>query len=635
MYLWLKLMLGNDILVRLDSNKYEINLLNGESEEVELTSSVVANPLCNILCNYNFIDLSNNQTIDNYNFNIKTGVSIKKVYNITSDKKGIGQKVYKYEIECRAIKTVICDTNEETVNLDALILLNYNLNENEKTQKNNVQEKISYYIITLDNFLNEINKQNILIKKINEKFDEDYLNIKINNINYSLLSTVKTFNTIKEYWELHNYEGTSKIFNELDNNLNMIDKNLNELNNTVYYKMNNINYIVNKTKEITNDLNLMKLDVIKSKNKSKEIELNYLIENYNQIIDNQNRSNLSEVNEKLNKYLKIEGNLKNSLINVSDEENYTDFIFNDLVEINLNFINISKIKRLSFELKLWDEKSECCFFGVCENCCEESTCSENSENYPILLLHGHSFNKNAPIENSLNYVDSLKKEIESIGYIDVGLISSYNQERSYIWSKLRYPIITKGSYYLDYFEDKEGYLLIQSNSENIDSYAVRLKSIIDDLKEKSGKPKVNVIAHSMGGLVVRRYIQLFGEESIDKLIMIGTPNKGISGNTAEICPVFGEKKECNDMKEGSLFMRKLNSETPSPNIKILNIIGDGCDMGNGEYGDGIVSKNSAYLEGAINYYTLGSCGTLSYLHTDLIYPKKYPDVCEQIKSFLK
>jgi pimeloyl-ACP methyl ester carboxylesterase len=52
---------------------------------------------------------------------------------------------------------------------------------------------------------------------------------------------------------------------------------------------------------------------------------------------------------------------------------------------------------------------------------------------------------------------------------------------------------------------------------------------INEAKAKSGMPKVNIIAHSMGGLLARSYIQsnLYNARNdVDKFAMVGTPNRG-------------------------------------------------------------------------------------------------------------
>ena len=58
----------------------------------------------------------------------------------------------------------------------------------------------------------------------------------------------------------------------------------------------------------------------------------------------------------------------------------------------------------------------------------------------------------------------------------------------------------------------------------VDTYLI---PAIRDLKEKTGSSKVNIIAHSTGGLVARAYIQsgVYGDD-VNKFAMVGTPNLG-------------------------------------------------------------------------------------------------------------
>jgi len=66
----------------------------------------------------------------------------------------------------------------------------------------------------------------------------------------------------------------------------------------------------------------------------------------------------------------------------------------------------------------------------------------------------------------------------------------------------------------------------KSNEETAFSF---LKQKIDEAKTISGKTKVDLIAHSMGGLVSRAYVQSnsYGND-VEHLIMLGTPNHGSS-----------------------------------------------------------------------------------------------------------
>ncbi|MFA6105514.1 MAG: hypothetical protein WC725_02840 [Patescibacteria group bacterium] len=57
--------------------------------------------------------------------------------------------------------------------------------------------------------------------------------------------------------------------------------------------------------------------------------------------------------------------------------------------------------------------------------------------------------------------------------------------------------------------------------------AVQLKHKIDEVKAISGSNKVNLVAHSMGGLVARQYIQSDAyTQDVDQMIFMGTPHLG-------------------------------------------------------------------------------------------------------------
>ncbi len=61
---------------------------------------------------------------------------------------------------------------------------------------------------------------------------------------------------------------------------------------------------------------------------------------------------------------------------------------------------------------------------------------------------------------------------------------------------------------------------------NIDN-AQKLKIKIDEIKQANNWPKVDIVAHSMGGLLAREYIEseYYGND-VDQLITLGTPQKG-------------------------------------------------------------------------------------------------------------
>lgn len=61
---------------------------------------------------------------------------------------------------------------------------------------------------------------------------------------------------------------------------------------------------------------------------------------------------------------------------------------------------------------------------------------------------------------------------------------------------------------------------------DVESTALELKERIDEIKAERGVEKVDLVAHSMGGLLVKKYLEEFGGDSIEKFIDIGTPHTG-------------------------------------------------------------------------------------------------------------
>lgn len=53
-----------------------------------------------------------------------------------------------------------------------------------------------------------------------------------------------------------------------------------------------------------------------------------------------------------------------------------------------------------------------------------------------------------------------------------------------------------------------------------------LNQKIEEIKLQTGSEKINIVAHSMGGLLTKEYVRQYGKESVDKLIFVGTPHLG-------------------------------------------------------------------------------------------------------------
>ena len=239
--------------------------------------------------------------------------------------------------------------------------------------------------------------------------------------------------------------------------------------------------------------------------------------------------------------------------------------------------------------------------------------------------------KDVSADYSLEGFNKIQKALENKGYINAGAVTLYTEREALpgIWGRMWAPLTVRASYYFDIFKEPENYIVVQAKSENIDTYAIRLRDLIDTIKFKTGKDKVNIVAFSMGGLVARRYIQIFGEEGVDHLVLIATPNKGVVGQVADFCSWFGEQLECRDLQENSLFLNKLN-RGQFPSIPITMIAGTGCIMDGGQ-GDGTVLLDHAILDGAQNFIVNGSCtSSVDPLHLKLRDIDEYPAVYDYI-----
>jgi triacylglycerol esterase/lipase EstA (alpha/beta hydrolase family) len=88
--------------------------------------------------------------------------------------------------------------------------------------------------------------------------------------------------------------------------------------------------------------------------------------------------------------------------------------------------------------------------------------------------------------------------------------------------------------------------------EGIPELAARLAHRVDEIRRVTGAAKVHVVGHSMGGVLLRYYVQeLGGDRFVDTAVTIASPHEGTLAARA------GFGAGARDMRPGSTVMRRL------------------------------------------------------------------------------
>lgn len=346
-----------------------------------------------------------------------------------------------------------------------------------------------------------------------------------------------------------------------------------------------------------------------------EISENYYPDQYNQILVYK----MNPDEESITKHLiKTKNICETNIINP-----YTYKISYDNITITQEFL-----ENITPDI-IPELKPECCIYGEC------AECGIKPLRNPVILLHGHSFSTSTTAFTSADIFGPFEEKLFTDNlFIPLGYVRSFSNIESYKnLAQLRIPITIRPTYYTESYIDSLQPVTEETKSASIDTYAIRLNNIIEKTKEATGSEQVTIIAHSMGGLVTRRYLQVFGENSVDKLIMIGTPNKGIDPEVERLCRLLGQRIECGEMAENSLFIKKINSDKMPEKTKMYLIIGYGCDGAESDW-DGVILKRNAELEGVETFYYNGTCEGAKLLHNRMLRPNEYPEIYEKVKEIL-
>jgi triacylglycerol esterase/lipase EstA (alpha/beta hydrolase family) len=105
---------------------------------------------------------------------------------------------------------------------------------------------------------------------------------------------------------------------------------------------------------------------------------------------------------------------------------------------------------------------------------------------------------------------------------------------------------------------------------SVPDLADRFCKTVSDVMEVSGSPRVHVVGHSLGGVIVRWFLQeLEGHKVIDTCVTIGTPHFGT------VAAYLGFGPAAKDMRPGSKVMRRLEMGLRRFNdVRFVNLYSD-------------------------------------------------------------
>ena len=283
------------------------------------------------------------------------------------------------------------------------------------------------------------------------------------------------------------------------------------------------------------------------------------------------------------------------------------------------------------------------FDAILKNTSNEKINVQEVQNlpYPIIFIHG--LNSNDKTWSDLGNFLSNNYGLTFGGWENVCL--NYDGDNSKANTNI-YPIIDSdiafysnintiniGDFYFVNFDiNNQGqlyphdnlYLDVLSNEAAIVKQGVALKYIIQMVLQKTGKDKVILMGHSMGGLASREYLQnpinwqSDGNHHVAKLVTTGTPHGGYTGTNVPTTGIDSSSEAYRDLRKEYTWSGYVGaylyggSENP---INIDNsVFSDFYNVDvncNGINGDNslIVGLNQKKLPLTLDYaYIIGNCG---------------------------
>ncbi|MCF8320090.1 MAG: alpha/beta fold hydrolase [Flavobacterium sp.] len=263
--------------------------------------------------------------------------------------------------------------------------------------------------------------------------------------------------------------------------------------------------------------------------------------------------------------------------------------------------------------------------------------------YPIIFIHGLNSNSKVWVDLGLQLVN---EGLSYGGRIDFSLNDDNNNNTS---NKNIYPTagadialftnsatdLTVGDFYFLNFDinnigqlytsdDGSPFNDMLSNEASIVKQGVALKYAIQIVLQKTGRDKVIIMGHSMGGLCGREYLQnpsIWTEPNINhhvaKLVTTGTPHGGYTGTNVPLSGIDSRSEAYRDLRKeytwsgsvGTYLYGGIENQTNIDNSAFSDFYNVDVNC-NGINGDNtmIVGLNQKNLPLTLDYsYIIGKC----------------------------
>jgi pimeloyl-ACP methyl ester carboxylesterase len=193
------------------------------------------------------------------------------------------------------------------------------------------------------------------------------------------------------------------------------------------------------------------------------------------------------------------------------------------------------------------------------------TSPAGADQWPVLFIHGFC-------SSADTWADTLPQLSTRRYGTDVPRV--YESEIGKAASKTQVAVGTT-TFRIDFSDLKGGFDLLAIANVPTTRKAGELKAVIDAIKKFTGAPKVILVAHSLGGLAARAYVQGIGRNragavipyanDIGALIMISTPNQGsvlanLSGRPDAQACTLADTENLRDLQPSSPFLADLNGK---------------------------------------------------------------------------